>query len=96
MSEADKLKVELYDQKKLAEKYWHEAREGWNKVTSLQTDNQTLRDEVARLRTALEQAGDDICSEFCGAGPCHKKCMAVQAALTQGKGGEGQDEMVHV
>lgn len=50
---------------------------------------QAMRDEVARLRTALEQAGDAICSKYCGAGPCHKKCMAVKAALTPqaGKGG---------
>ncbi len=65
---------------------------GWKTaVDKLGDENQALRDEVARLRTALEQAGDDICSEFCGAGPCHKKCMAVQAALTPqgGKGGAG-------
>jgi len=42
---------------------------------------QALRDECERLRKALEVAGDDICSEFCGSGPCHKKCLAVQAAL---------------
>jgi len=55
------------------------------------TTLEDARDEVARMRTALEQAGDDICSEFCGSGPCHKKCMAVQAALTPqgGKGGHG-------
>jgi len=43
---------------------------------------QALRDELDRLRRALEVAGDDICSEYRGPGPCHKKCLAVKAALT--------------
>ena len=50
-------------------------------------DYQALRVECERLRKALEVAGDDICSEYCGAGPCHKKCLAVQAALTPAAGG---------
>ena len=50
-------------------------------------ENQTLRDERDRLRAALEVAGDAICSEFCGSGPCHKKCLAVKAALTPAGGG---------
>lgn len=49
-------------------------------------DYQTLRDERDRIRAALEVAGDDICSEYCGAGPCHKKCLAVKAALTPATG----------
>ena len=48
---------------------------------------QSVRDERDRLRAALEVAGDDICSEFCGSGPCHKKCLAVKAALTPAGGG---------
>lgn len=47
---------------------------------------QSLRDERDRIRAALEVAGDDICSEYCGAGPCHKKCLAVKAALTPATG----------
>lgn len=47
-----------------------------------------LRDERDRLRSALEVAGDAICSEFCGSGPCHKKCLAVKAALTPAGGGK--------
>ena len=49
---------------------------------------QALRDECERLRKALEVAGDDICSEFCGAGPCHKKCLAVKAALASQDAGK--------
>ena len=52
-----------------------------------QMDVKALRDERDRLRAALEVAGDDICSEFCGSGPCHKKCLAVKAALTPAGGG---------
>ena len=51
---------------------------------------QALRDERDRLRKALEVAGDDICSEYCGAGPCHKKCLAVKAALTPAGGGKNE------
>jgi len=52
-----------------------------------EVDYDTLRDERDRLREALEVAGDDICSEYCGAGPCHEKCLAVKAALTPAAGG---------
>ena len=59
-------------------------------VVIREADYDVLRDERDRLRAALEVAGDDICSEFCGSGPCHKKCLAVKAALTPVEG--GQDE----
>lgn len=58
-----------------------------SRASQLSVENKVLRDERDRLRAALEVAGDAICSEFCGSGPCHKKCLAVKAALTPAGGG---------
>jgi len=88
--ERDALKLEVYDQKKLAEKYWKEAREADNKRVASAA---ALRDERDRLADLVRQAQPHVCSLLCPSVKAmhdlwtHTKlCLNMQAALAPTKG----------